>query len=224
MRALLHIIRRAALLAAMSALVPMAATPLQAQPLALEAGRDFVRIEPALVTDSGAERIEVLDVFWYGCPVCREFAPMMSYWGGEIRGDLVMRRMPAIWNEVMRLHARIHFTGVALQLEAQVHEAAFRYIHEQQQALNTEAQARKLFTTLGVTDAAFTEAWNSPEVETALQRAERDTQAAGIDRLPALVVNGRYRVVRNQSLRELPDLVVATNELIKRERDLRRAD
>lgn len=213
---------RALLLAAVLAVLP--ATTALAQPLALEEGRDFARIEPALATDTGTERIEVLDVFWYGCPVCSEFAPMMSYWGGEIRGDLVMRRMPAIWNDVMRLHARIHFTGVALQLEARVHEAAFRQIHDEQQALNSEAQARSLFETLGVTDEAFTKAWNSPEVLASLERAERETQAAGIDRVPALIVNGRYRVVRNERLRELPDLVLATNELIKRERDLRRAD
>ncbi len=213
---------RALLLAAVLAVLP--ATAALAQPLALEEGRDFARIEPALATDTGTERIEILDVFWYGCPVCSEFAPMMSYWGGEIRGDLVMRRMPAIWNDVMRLHARIHFTGVALQLEARVHEAAFRQIHDEQQALNSEAQARSLFEALGVTDEAFTQAWNSPEVLAALERAERETQAAGIDRVPALIVNGRYRVVRNERLRELPDLVLATNELIKRERDLRRAD
>lgn len=222
MRALLLAVLLAAPVAAL--LAPLSATTAQAQPLLLEEGRDFARIEPALTTDTGADRIEILDVFWYGCPVCNEFAPMMSYWGGEIRGDLVMRRMPAIWNDVMRLHARIHFTGMALQLQARVHEAAFRRIHDEQQALNSEAQARSLFEALGVTGEAFEQAWNSAEVLAALERAEQETQAAGIDRLPALIVNGRYRVVRNDRLRELPDLVMATNELIKRERDLRRAD
>lgn len=202
----------------------MLAAPALAQPRTIDEGHAYQRIEPPLATDTGTERIEILDVFWYGCPVCAEFAPMMTYWGGEIRGDLVMRRMPAIWNEVMRLHAQLYFTAGALKLEPQVHQAAFRLIHEQHEPLNSEAAIRDMFERLGVAAEDFAAAWQSPEVVAAVQRAEQETRAAGIDRVPALIVNGRYRVERNDSLRELPELVIAVNELIKRERDLRRQD
>jgi thiol:disulfide interchange protein DsbA len=193
-----------------------------AQPRLLEEGREYARIEPVLATQATADRIEILDVFWYGCPVCSELEPMMTYWGGEIRGDLVLRRMPAIWNKTMQLHARIFYTAVALELEQTVHHEVFRRIHEQQQALNHVDLIRALFGELGVTEQRFEQAWNSPEVEAALARAEQDTRDAGIERLPALLVNGRYRVERNDRLQDLPELVLAVNELIKRERDLRR--
>lgn len=195
-----------------------------AQPRPLEAGQTHALLEPALATQSAEDIIEVLDVFWYGCPVCSEFAPMMTYWGGEVRGDLVMRRMPAVWNDVMALHARLYYTAVALELGAQLHSAAFSHIHEQGKPLNTVDAIREFVAGHGVANDAFDQAWNSPDVVAAVDKAALDTKAAGIDRLPALLVNGRYRVVRNASVPTLPEMIVVTNQLIKTQRDLRRPD
>lgn len=196
----------------------------QAQPPSMEEGRDFAAIVPPVPTEAAADIIEVVDVFWYGCPVCQEFEPMMSYWGSQIRGDLVMRRMPAIWNEVMKTHARLYFTAVQLELADRAHPAAFRRIHEERQALNSEAQVRAFFADLGVADADFDRVWNSPEVLAALDKAEQTTAAAGITKVPALVVNGRYRVVRNESVPELTTMVITTNQLIRVQREERRID
>ena len=198
--------------------------PLAAQPRQMEAGLTHAVLEPAVATQSAADIIEVVDVFWYGCPVCSEFAPMMSYWGGEIRGDLVLRRMPAVWNDIMALHARLYYTAVTLELGAQIHSAAFRQIHEEGKPLDTAEQIRELFTGHGVAADAFDKVWNSPEVLAAVDKAAADTKAAGIDRLPALLVNGRYRVVRNASVSTLPEMIIVTNQLIKAQRDLRRPD
>lgn len=205
-------------------LLALPATLAPAQPRALEEGLDFARLDPPLATEAGSERIEILDVFWYGCPVCAEFEPMMSYWGGEIRGDLVLRRLPAVWNPVMRLHAQLYYTALALELGPAVHREAFRRIHEQHDALNHADAIRAWLTGFGPAAAAVDAAWHSSAVADAVALAEQQTRAAGIDRLPALLVNGRYRVVRNARLRELPELVIAVNELIRRERDLRRPD
>jgi len=196
----------------------------RAQPPAMEEGRNFMAITPPVATEAAADIIEVVDVFWYGCPVCQEFEPMMTYWGSQVRGDLVMRRMPAVWNEVMKTHARLYYTAVQLELADKAHPAAFRRIHEERQALNTPAQVRALFAGLGVADADFDRVWNSPEVLAAVDKAEQATAAAGIDKLPVLVVNGRYRVVRNESVPELTAVVITTNQLIRTLREERRID
>jgi Predicted dithiol-disulfide isomerase involved in polyketide biosynthesis len=195
-----------------------------AQPRPMDEGKHYERIDPPIATDTPPEIIEMLDVFWYGCPVCSEFEPMMSYWGGEVRGDLVLHRMPAIWNPVMKLHAQIYYTAVQLKIDDEAHSAAFRHIHEKHQPLNTVDQARAFFAELGVAADAFEQAWNSPEVAAALAEAEQKTKAAGISRLPTLVVNGRYRVVRNEGVPELPEVVITANQLIKILRDERRTD
>ena len=195
-----------------------------AQPRPMEEGRNFEAIVPPVPTETSADIIEVVDVFWYGCPICAEFEPMMTYWGGAVRGDLVMRRMPAVWNEVMKTHARLYFTAVQLELAASAHPAAFRRIHEDGHALNDAEQVAAFFAELGVAKEDFEQAWNSPDVIAAVEKAEADTRAAGINRVPALVVNGRYRVVRNEDVPELPDVVVTANQLVKELRDNRRID
>lgn len=197
---------------------------LAAQPRQVEAGLTHTVLEPAVATQSAADLIDVVDVFWYGCPVCSEFAPMMSYWGGEIRGDLVMRRMPAVWNDIMALHARLYYTALNLELVAPIHHAAFRQIHEEGKPLDTVEQISELFAQHGVAAEAFAKAWTAPEVLAAVDKAAADTTAAGIDRLPALLVNGRYRVVRNATVPTLPEMIIVTNQLIKAQRDLRRPD
>jgi len=205
-------------------LLPALASFSQAQPTVMAEGRDFATIMPPVATEAAADLIEVVDVFWYGCPVCQEFEPMMTYWGSQIRGDLVMRRMPAVWNEIMKTHARLYFTAVQLELADRAHPAAFRRIHEERQALNNVAQVRTFFADLGVAEADFERVWNSPEVLAALESAEQATTAAGISKLPALVVNGRYRVVRNESVPELTTMIITTNELIRTLREERRLD
>lgn len=205
-------------------LLAAVASSAQAQPHPMVEGRDFETITPPVSTEAAADIIEVVDVFWYGCPVCQEFEPMMTFWGSQIRGDLVMRRMPAVWNDVMKTHARLYFTAVQLEIADRAHPAAFRYIHEQRQALSTPEQVQAFFGALGVTAEDFARVWNSPEVLAALDGAEEATAAAGIDRLPTLVVNGRYRVTRSESVPELPEMVITTNQLIRTERGQRRID
>lgn len=149
---------------------------------------------------------------------------MMTYWGEQVRGDLALRRMPAIWNPVMKLHAQVYYTAQELDVLGRAHPAAFRYIHEEKQPLNNVDQARAFFSSLGIANDAFDQAWNSTEVAAALAQAEQKTSAAGINRLPALVVNGRYRVVRSHGAPELPEVVIVANQIVKLLRDERRID
>ena len=190
----------------------------------METGLHYSSINPPIAIKSNTDTIEILDVFWYGCPQCMEFEPMMTYYGGEIRGDLIMRRMPAIRNAIMHTHAQVYFTAVELGIAARAHPAAFQYVQEQQMPLNDTEQAQRFFGTLGIEPTAFTEAWQSTNVQTALAQAEGDTTTAGIDQLPALVVNGKFRVQLNEHVTELPEIVITVNQLIRRLRDERRID
>lgn len=197
-----------------------------AQPRAMEAGLHFAEIQPALSTASPADIIEIRDVFWYGCPVCREFEPMISYYGREIRGDLTLARMPAVWNPLMAVHARLYYTAVKLGIADTVHPAAFHYLQDpaKAQTLNNAAEVGAFLASFGVEEEAFSQAWEAPEVLEAVAQAQRDTQAAGIDSLPVLLLNGRYRVKRNAAVPELSEIIIITNQLIKTLRDERRGN
>jgi protein dithiol oxidoreductase (disulfide-forming) len=133
-------------------------------------------------------------------------------------------RMPAVWNDLMALHARIYYTGKEVKAEDLINQAAFRAIHEEQNPLRNEEQIKAFFEANGVTAEAFATAWNSAAVTTAVNMAKTRTQDYGIDALPTMILNGRYKVVHNAKVFNHVELNIAVNNVIRNLRDERRSD
>ncbi len=55
-------------------------------------------IRPAQPTQT-EDKIEVVEVFWYGCPHCYDFEPYIDQWLASKPDDVEFLRMPAIFNE-----------------------------------------------------------------------------------------------------------------------------
>ena len=104
-------------------------------------GQHYERISPAVKTAS-AEGIEVVEVFWYGCPHCFDFEPHINEWVGEKAEDIRFRRMPAIFNKSWTPHARAYFTAEILGVLDIIHPSLFKALHEKTSADNE----RKKFT------------------------------------------------------------------------------
>ena len=211
-------------LAASLSLLPLllSAALATAQPRASEEGVHYQVIEPPVATAVGPDRIEVTEVFWYGCPQCQGLEPLLTEWGEGVTGDLVFRRMPAVWNEVMETHARIYYAAEAADALGRIHRAAFRAIHEDAEPLRSEAEIRAFFERQGVSAEDFERHWNAPEVSAAVDAARMRTQAYGVEKVPSVVVDGRYRLVQNAAVPDHQELNIAINMVIKQIRDVRR--
>lgn len=195
-----------------------------AQPRESVEGVHYQALAKPVQTETDSDHIEVREIFWYGCPQCSTFEPIMSDWRDGVTGDLVFVRTPAVLNEVMALHARIYYTGLALEAEDQIHQAAFKAIHLQSNSLRAERQIKDLFIANGVSAESFDSAWNSTEVLALVQQAEEKSAAYGIDKLPAVIVNGRYKVIHNDKVFDHVELNIAVNMVVFRMRDERRSD
>ena len=195
-----------------------------AQPRESTEGVHYQKLARAVPTETDEDHIEVRDIFWYGCPECSTLAPMMTDWRDGTTGDLVFARMPAIWNDLMALHARIYYTGKNLNAEDRIHQAAFRAIHEDGNPLRTEAQIAEFFAANGFNNDAFVAAWNSEEVLNAVQQARLRTADYGIDKLPTAVVNGLYKVTHNAEVFNHVEYNLAFNMVVYKLRVERRSD
>jgi thiol:disulfide interchange protein DsbA len=187
-------------------------------------GVHYQALASPVPTITDEDHIEVRDIFWYGCPDCFTMEPLLTEWRDGVTGDLVFARMPAIWNDLMALHGKIYFTGRALNLEDRIHQAAFRAIHEQGNPLRNEQQIKDFFLANGITAEAFETAWNSEEVNAAVDEARERTGDYDIKKLPAVVVGGRFKVVHNAKVFNHVEFNIAINNLIFRLRDERRSD
>ncbi len=195
-----------------------------AQPRESVEGVHYQALANPVSTLTDSDHIEVREIFWYGCSECSTLEPIMSDWRDGVTGDLVFVRSPAVLDEIMAMHARIYYTGRAVDAEDRIHQAAFRAIQEQNDPLRTEAQINAFFLANGVSTEDFEVAWNSEEVVSAVQQARISTADYGIEKLPAVIVNGRYKVVHNDQVFNHIELNIAVNMVVFRMRDERRSD
>lgn len=180
-------------------------------------GEDFRRLTTSQGTSSAPDKIEVAEVFWYGCPHCYNFDPILAEWEEELPADVAFVRIPVIWNPTNQAHARLMYTAEALGVLDEIHPQIFKAIHQNGDMLTSEASMMKLFTDAGIDEEAVNEAYSSFGVSSAVKRAENLTRRYGIRSVPVLVINGKY-VTDAPSIKTFGDMLSVTNELIQRER------
>lgn len=182
-------------------------------------GDDFRRMTTSQGTSSAPDKIEVAEVFWYGCPHCYDFDPILESWKKSLPADVAFVRIPVIWNPTNQVHARLMYTAEALGVSDEAHEAIFKSIHQSGNMLTDESDMIALFGKLGVKEADFREAYDSFGVSSAVKRAENLTRRYGIRSVPVIVVNGKY-ATDAPNVRSFSDMIEVTDELISRERSL----
>ena len=78
-------------------------------------GKNYNQLVPSQPTDSAAGKVEVVEVFWYGCGHCYHFDPYLENWRKKGRPAFVdFRRVPVMWNDINRQHARLFYVLQAL--------------------------------------------------------------------------------------------------------------
>ena len=164
-------------------------------------GVNYDPIVPAQPTSVSPGRIEVLEVFWLGCPHCFDLEPFLCAWQKSKPAYVDFVRVPVIWQPVHRAHARLYYTIEALGRPA-LFEKAFDTIHQLEQRQkpplvgNSDAESLNLQQAFavqnGVSADEFAKAYNSFSVNSNLQRAEEITQRYHVEGVPFIVVNGRY--------------------------------
>ena len=150
-------------------------------------------IDPPQPTDTPG-KVEIVDVFWYGCPHCFSFLPSMEALDKRKADYIEIRRMPAIFRESWAIHARAFYTAKLLDVIESVHRPLFEAIHEKKQKLDTAQQLREFFVARGVEGESFDKTFESFAVETMLRKSVLMQGRYGVRGTPSVIVNGKYRV------------------------------
>lgn len=155
-------------------------------------GEHYQRLTPTQPTSSSPDQVEVAEIFWYGCNHCYDFDPYVENWLGDKPDGVNFVRVPAVWNPLVKLHARAFYTADALGKGEEMHTPFFREIHVKNNILDSEAALREFFGRFGVSADEFKAAFDSFAVHTKLQRAETLAQRYRVSSVPMIVVNGKY--------------------------------
>lgn len=163
------------------------------------------------------DRIEVLELFWYGCPHCYHLEPELAAWLKNKPDDVAFVRMPAVLGPTWELGARAYYTAELLGVLDKVHQDLFAHIHKAKKPMRTTADLKAFFVGHGVSAQDFDNTFGSFAVITKTNRARQAQRLYGISGVPVLVVNGKYRTTAslaggNKQMLEVVD------QLIVRER------
>ena len=173
---------------------------------------------PAPVNTKDANKIEVLEAFWYGCSHCFRFEPLIANWEATVAADVDFVRFPAMWNELMKIHAQVYYAAEALDALDTLHEPVFNAINVEGNRMQTEAQIGDLFAKHGVAQADFEKAFNSFAVRTKVNQAEKRMQDYQIRSTPNMIVNGKYLVTTGEAVLTQDDMLQVVDFLVEKER------
>lgn len=177
----------------------------------------YQQIRPAQPTQAPEGKIEVAEVFWYGCPHCYAFEPILESWLKTKPDDVVFRRIPGVLNKNWVPHAKAYFTAEKLGILEKIHKPLFDAIHKERRRIFTEDQLRDFFEEQGVDPDEFNKIYNSDEVETKTKQAFFLARGYRLTGVPSVVVNGKY-LTSGSLAGSYENLLKVVNYLIEKER------
>jgi thiol:disulfide interchange protein DsbA len=178
-----------------------ASTPATSAPIPPQwvEGKNYTALASAQPTSVSADKVEVIEVFWYGCGHCFHFDPALEEWRKHKPAFVEFVRVPVMWGSPAHQgHARLFYTLEALGKLDELHTTVFNEIHANghylvdQDPAKTEQLQRSFLKEHGVSDADFDRTYHSFSVESKLRRAEDLTRRYRIAGVPSIVVNGKY--------------------------------
>ena len=156
-------------------------------------GFEYQRVTPAQPVTT-KNKIEVLELFWYGCPHCYRLEPYLHTWLKTKPANVEYVRLPAVLRDDWGIHAHAFYTAEALGITEKIHTALFEAIHKDRKRITSKDDIRTLFISHGVTAEEFDNAWGSFSVKIKLNKAKLRGNRYGANGVPTLIVNGKYRV------------------------------
>lgn len=163
-------------------------------------------------------KVEVVEVFSYGCIHCAHFAPVAEQLRKSLPPGVMFKLLPAPFNEEWMPFARAYYAADKLGVVERTHLALFQAKFEQHYPINTLDELADFYASHGVNRAEFLRIANSEAATAQMQKDLALIQKWQVGGTPTIVVDGKYR---SAEVKTLDDLVGLTRWLVKRELDAR---
>jgi thiol:disulfide interchange protein DsbA len=174
------------------------------------AGKHYFVIDPAQPT-SHPGKIEVTEVFSYGCPACNAFQSTVNQIARSLPADAVMDYLPASFrpDENWPVYQRAFYAAQALGLLDKTQDAMYGAVWKSgelstynlkgnglkpKEAWPTIDDTARFYARYGADPKEFVGIANSFTVNTKMKRADDLVKAYGVTGTPTIIVNGKYRL------------------------------
>jgi len=175
-------------------------------------GKHYFRIGEPTRNEHG--KVEVVEVFWFGCGHCFATEPYIESWDRNKSQDAELVRVAAPLSGIWGFHAQVYYANKALGIAEQVHQATFNAIHRDGLRLSSLNQVADFYAeNFGVDAEEYKNAFNSFSVNLELNKARELVEQYRINSVPNFMVGGAYRV-NAESAGSIPGIFSVINYLL----------
>jgi thiol:disulfide interchange protein DsbA len=180
-------------LALLALCVPMLFSAAQAQVRPRVIDPPMPRLSGVL-GETAADKIEVIQFFYYGCPHCFDQQPLIEDWLAAKPADVEFRLVPALRDDKWLPLTKAYFALEALGEAKRLHRPIYDVINFDGAQLDEEEKLLAWVSRNGVNREKFLEVYNSDKVKAQVEAARKATLDYGIRATPTLVVAGKYAI------------------------------
>jgi len=162
-------------------------------------------------------KVEVVEVFWFGCNHCYSLEAYLQPWKEELPQDVDFWKSHATWNPTLKIHARLFYSAKALGIESETVAAAFNAIQREKRFLTGSSELEYFFKGFGIEKEKYQSVSNSFGVDNAVRQADNRMKQWQITAVPTLIVNGKYKILATREL-STGKLLDVVDHLVQKER------
>lgn len=159
-------------------------------------------------------KVEVVEVFSYGCIHCDHFAPYAEKLRKSLPKGVVFKLVPAPFSAEWLPYARAYYAAKKLGVVDKTHLELFREKFDQHYPINTLDELADFYARQGVNRDEFLRIATSDEVTQQMKSDLALIQKWGVTGTPTIVVDGKYR---SADVHNFDQLSALTQWLAKRE-------
>jgi thiol:disulfide interchange protein DsbA len=194
-------------------------------------GHDYFVLNQPQPTSAAPGKVEVLEVFSYGCPACNAFQPTMELLKKSLPPNAQLAYLPAAFNrpEDWPMFQRAYFAAQALGIAERTHQQMYDAVWKSGELANIDSQTHRLMTPqpsiekaaqayarwTGIRPEDFLAMAGSFSVDGRMRAADAQILAMQVPGTPCIVVNGRYRIA--DTLRAADQLIPLVRFLIAKD-------
>ncbi len=156
-------------------------------------GTEFDAVAQPIPTENAA-KIEVMEIFWYGCLHCYHMEPVLSAWVKKSPTDVYFKRVPGLPNPNWAPMAKAYYAMETLGILEKLHIPLFEAVQKEKTLNPTDEKAAIDWVTnkSGLDRLKVEQAFKSFTINTNLNRAAQIFRASGATGVPSLVIDGKY--------------------------------
>ena len=177
-------------------------------------GQEYVTLPGPAHRLSNEGKVEVVEVFSYGCIHCAHFAPIADQMRKQLPPGVVFKLLPAAFNDEWVPYARAYYAAQKLGVVEQTHLELFKAKFTDHYPISTLDELADFYASHGVNRDEFMRIATSDEVTQQIRKSTQMVQQWQVDGTPTIIVNGKYRTA---SVKTLDELSALTLWLAKRE-------